>query len=670
MRKLNYFGHLAAITLLSVSCSEDVIFMENVPSESSTVNHVSAMIPDFRNHVETATRTAVEGDETMSLVWAENDTIGIFPQTGYQVAFPMTEGAGQKNATFTGGGWGLKKSSTYSAYCPMIGQFYLDKTKIPMNLNGQTQKANGSSEHVGSYDYLVAINSTVENGRVYFGFQHLVTVLRLKITMPRAGTYTTVLLKTDGQLVTEGTFNLENGNVTPIKTSKQQVLNLKNITLTDENLVLDTYIVIVPADLSANNLTAEIFDDEGNCYKVNLVGLDFVAGDFYRFTRTETAKTLPMLTINTPGGVPITSKEEYITNASISIADIEEKAFNIKGRGNSTWGNPKKPYAIKFDEKTSVMSLPQDKSWVLLANYFDATLLRNDLAFYMGNKISSLDWTPHFYPIELTLNGDYKGIYQVGEKVKVSKKRVNVGDDGFLMEIDQRALTESDARYFNVSHLPRPVNIKEPEVEYDDDNYNYAKRYVFVADSVLFSDGFLDSENGYKKYIDMDSFVEWYLINEISKNADACELYSSCYMNLKRGGKLKMGPLWDYDLGFGGYPDIWNLETQARANNSENFYLKGHGWFVQLFKDPAFVAKVKERFNYIYANRQQIYDHIDANAAKIKAKIYEENKIWGCQTLTSASEDEVKAAYQEKVDYLKTWIETRLTWLNENINAL
>ena len=129
-----------------------------------------------------------------------------------------------------------------------------------------------------------------------------------------------------------------------------------------------------------------------------------------------------------------------------------------------------------------------------------------------------------------------------------------------------------------------------------------------------------------------------------------------------------MGPLWDFDLAFGGYP--WANATADWANNPEEFALKNHGWYRRLFEDPVFVARVKARFNEIYASRQQIFDHINANAAKIKAKIYEENKIWGRQTATSASKDDVKSAYQEKVNYLKTWIETRLEWLNVNINAL
>lgn len=424
------------------------------------------------------------------------------------------------------------------------------------------------------------------------------------------------------------------------------------------------------------SLYTKIYDEDNNCYSTTMQAKNFEAGVIYNSKKIATADLthsgLPVTIINTPNNQDITSKEEYIENTLISVFQtdvIDEfcELSNIKGRGNSTWIRPKKPYAIKFDKKKSLLSLPEDKSWVLLANYLDPTLIRNSVALYMGNELSILDWTPHYQYVDFMLNGQYKGIYQLGEKVKISKKRVNVGDDGFLMEIDQRALTEEDARYFLVDHLPRPVNIKDPEVDYDSEDYNYAKNYVLTAEGALYADNFTDAEEGWRKYMDMDSFVEWYLINEISKNADACDLYSSCYMNLKRGGKLKMGPIWDFDMGFAGYA---LGDAASWANNPEGFRLKGAGWFARLFQDPAFVARVKERFNEYYSNRQQIYDYINAKCNEIKPKIYEENKLWGQVCDASSTEEDVKTAYQEKVDEMKSWIESRFQWLNTNINAL
>lgn len=686
MRSLFKITPIISVLVMGLySCGETIDIVVNDKLEQPEVRKINAYLNDYvhdnSNTKLTRTTIVTDTDNNLQLVWADNDTIGIFPDQGSQVAFSMSSAAGAKSASFDGGGWGLKNSSTYSAYYPLIGQFYLDKTKIPMVMHSQTQTGNGTFAHVGKADYMAAANSQVNaNGGVDFAFQPLTCLLRMQVKMPHGGKYKYVALEASGEFTTEATLDLTTGSISAKKKSPLQVLTLKDIELNnnEENPILDFYLSILPVDLTGKVISAKIFDDENNCYTVSMQAKNFVAGTIYTYQKIATPDIthtgLPITLINTPENVNIVDKENYINNTYLSVLQTEImdefcELTNIKGRGNTTWKAPKKPYALKFDKKKSILNLPEDKSWVLLANYYDATLLRNDLAFYIGKEMSTLDWTPHYQQVDLMLNGQYKGIYQLGEKVKIANKRVNVGDDGFLMEIDQRALTESDARYFNVTHLPNPVNIKDPEVEYDDDNYNYVKEYVLAADAVLYSDDFKDAENGWQKYMDIDSFVDWYLINEISKNGDACALYSSCYMNLKRGGKLKMGPLWDYDIGFGGYP-AWNLSNQSLCNNPENFYLKNQGWFIRLFEDPAFVAKVKERFNYYYENRQMIYDRIDAGSTILKDKIVEDNKLWETICSNSATTEEVKTAYQEKVDYLKNWIATRLEWLNTNINAL
>ena len=378
---------------------------------------------------------------------------------------------------------------------------------------------------------------------------------------------------------------------------------------------------------------------------------------------------LPVLWIETEGRQAITSKDDYL-RASFKLVDnvrtrsageVIVDSVNIKGRGNSTWLMDKKSYALKFDKKISLLDEPKDKSWVLLANYADKTLLRNHIAFYMG-KISNLDYTPRYHYVELILNGRYNGTYQLGEKLKISKDRVNVGDDGFLMVIDARAKSESDARYFEVKNLRYPVNIKDPDVDYNDDNYNYAKEYVTIADSVLFSDGFTDLEEGWQKYMDMDSFVDWYLINEIAKNNDA-NLWSSCYMNLKRGEKLKMGPLWDFDIAFGNVDYNGTFLTNG-------FWVKNTSWYVRLFKDPAFVAKVKERFNYFYGKREDIMREINANAEYLKYAVQENEKKWHTFYTYTWPNYDIWGSYNNEVQSMKEWLNARFEWLKGEFDKI
>lgn len=672
-----------------VSCSQELTetaLVQQRTVKGEEVTKLSASIGNFRSDTmgeeSPVTRSTIveDGDGNLQLVWSDKDTLGIFPSSGYQVPFPIAAQAGTKNAYFDGGGWGLMSNGTYSAYSPLIGNLYLNKKEIPLVLLTQVQDGNGSFAHLNKYDYMAAVNATVnQNGGIDFNFEHLVAILHMQIRMPQAGTYKYVILETSDKFTTEAKLDLSDGSVTMTKQSPIQAMKLENVEVddSDPNHVLDIYMSILPADLTGKILYTKIYDENNNCYSTTMQAKNFEAGTIYNSKKIASADLthsgLPVVIINTPNNQDITSKEEYVENTLMSVLQMDImdefcELANMKGRGNSTWAAPKKPYAIKFDKKKSLMDLPDDKSWVLLANYYDPTLLRNDLAFFMGNEISTLDWTPHYQQVDLILNGQYKGIYQLGEKVKISKKRVNVGDTGFLMEIDARAPDEEDARYFTTTHIENAVNIKDPDVEYNDENYLYAKDYLTTADAVLFSDDFTDPENGWQKYLDIDSFVEWYLISEITKNADGNYL-TSCYMNLKRGSKLKMGPLWDFDLSLGDYP--WPGSKASEVNNPEGYYIKNVAWYSRLFEDPSFVNKVKERFSVYYGNKQNMLDHIDTRASLLIEKVVEDNKQWGSITNnTLSTKEEVMTAYQGKVEELKTWLSTRLEWLKTNIASL
>lgn len=685
--KTNLFNTIALSIIVGavVSCSQELTETALVQRavKGEEVTKLSANIGNFRSETmgeeSPATRSTIVEDEhgDLQLVWSDKDTLGIFPSSGYQVPFPIAAQAGAKNAYFDGGGWGLMSNGTYSAYSPLIGDLYLKKTEVPLVLLTQVQNGNGSFAHLNKYDYMAAVNATVnQGGGIEFNFEHLVAILHMQIRMPQAGKYKYVILETSDKFTTEAKLDLSDGSVTMTKQSPIQAMKLENVEVedSDPNHVLDIYMSILPADLTGKILYTKIYDENNNCYSTTMQAKNFEAGTIYNSKKIALADLthsgLPVVIINTPNNQDITSKDEYVENTLMSVLQMDImdefcELTNMKGRGNSTWAAPKKPYAIKFDKKKSLMDLPEDKSWVLLANYYDATLLRNDLAFFMGNEISTLDWTPHYQQADLILNGQYKGIYQLGEKVKISKKRVNVGDDGFLLEVDAKA--DANEVTFNVTHIGQPINIKEPDVVVDGEDYNYIVDYLTNADAVLFSENWLDAEDGYKKYIDMSSFVDWYLINEIAKNNDAI-FYTSCYMNLKRGGKLKMGPLWDFDVAFGGYP--WEPRASEISNLTTGFYIKDVSWINRMFNDPEFLSLVKERFNDFYSRKQDMLDHIDSKAAIIIEKVIEDNKLWGRITDKTASNEEVKVAYQEKVNQLKTWLSTRLEWLKTNLANL
>ena len=375
---------------------------------------------------------------------------------------------------------------------------------------------------------------------------------------------------------------------------------------------------------------------------------------------------LPVIWIETENRAPIKSKEEYLSArfklvedvVTRSAGDIIEANVSIKGRGNNTWElPPKKSYRLKFDEKVSLLDEPADKSWVLLANYYDKSLIRSTAAFYLSS-ISRLSYTPKYHFVELFLNGRYDGTYQLIDKIKISKHRLNIGDEGFLIEADRYAEVEEDARYFKIDHLMYPLNIKDPDVEYDDDSFNYVKKYFEDTVNALYSETFTDAEIGWQKYIDADSFVDWYIINEICKS---CEHYwFLTYFNLQKGGKLKLGPLWDYDKCFGNYAPYVGCEYP------EGFWVKECEWFARLYEDPAFVKMVKERFLFFYEKKEEILSVINEYAEYLRYSSIENNNRWGVlytPNLYDPHDYDIWGGYYNEIVSLKEWIVKRLDWL-------
>ena len=376
---------------------------------------------------------------------------------------------------------------------------------------------------------------------------------------------------------------------------------------------------------------------------------------------------LPVMRIDTEGGQAIKSKTVYLkahmtlTEDLVTRApgDVIEADLQIKGRGNSTWGQPKKPYRLKFNEKISFFGEKKDKSWVLLANYSDKSMIRNDLALTLG-KWSVLDWTPGGHFVELILNGEYNGTYQLCEKVKIDKNRVNVGDDGFLIEVDERAASDSSCVYTYAPHIGYSIEIKEPEdISFGDANYNYITNFLEVADNALFSENFTDPNEGWQKYMDIDSFVDWYIIHEISKNEDSM-FHFSTYMNLQRGGKLKMGPIWDFDIAFGNVK-----EAGTTAMLPEGFMLDWSLWYQRLMQDPAFLSRLRNRFIYFYNHKDDFITYINKDAQYLRYAAQENQKRWGTFYHYTYKQYDIWGSYQNEVQNLKEWFNTRMEWMKK-----
>ena len=385
---------------------------------------------------------------------------------------------------------------------------------------------------------------------------------------------------------------------------------------------------------------------------------------------------LPILYVDTEG-TEINSKEDYV-EGSVSIIgsndfpDLSSAEMKIKGRGNSTWwqggigrpDNMKKPFQIKFGDKTKVLNMPKDKKWVLLAEISDISLIRNKIVREIAN-MGSFDYIPQAEYTELFINNKHAGTYLIGQKVEESKNRVNIGDDGYLVEIDTDAhgRIEEDDVYFrsNVwsSHYKDGVfNIKEPSLDFDSEKFNLIKDHINSFEDALFGDNFKDPDIGYRSFIDLSSFIDWFLVNEISKNQDAAS-FSSIYFNYIPGEKIKMGPIWDFDLAFGNV-------NYSNAENPEGFWIKDNLWYKRMFEDPYFKQMVQERFDYYNNNLSLILSKISGFETYLSKSQKKNFELYPSLLDPNSEVWPVPARFDNHhsyVEYLKTWLDTRMAWL-------
>lgn len=397
-------------------------------------------------------------------------------------------------------------------------------------------------------------------------------------------------------------------------------------------------------------------------------GKQLISGAF-SVKRCRTGSSLPVIRVTATA--PVEDTDTWIPGTmeiegNGGFEDLPLMDITVKGRGNSTWGWEKKPYALKLSQKKEVLGMPKHKRWCLIANYMDKTLLRNRVAHYIGAN-TGLKWTPRTQFAEVYFNDEYIGNYLIVEQIKVDGNRVNIdemapqdisGDaltGGYLLELDTYF---DEVNKFRSEFSEMPVNIKSPEEEITTEQFEYIRNYFNEAEALLFSKNFRDPEKGYQSMFDINSFIDFWIVNEVAGNKEVTHP-KSFYIHKPRQGKLTAGPIWDFDYG--------TFTLDDAEHWMVNFEKASHYWWDRMFYDAAFKRKARERWTVLYPFLKTVPDYIEAQRVYIRASAACNFNRWP-EIKTEQPNGDENLSFDAAVDRLKQSYITRINWLNSQIS--
>ncbi len=370
---------------------------------------------------------------------------------------------------------------------------------------------------------------------------------------------------------------------------------------------------------------------------------------------------LPVVYINTKNAAAITSKTNWMKETQIYVtnAGVYSKLYSqsqIRGRGNTTWNYPKKPYAIKLDSKEEVLGMPKHKRWVLLANYVDKTCIRNSIAFEIARRSSGLDWTPRGMHVDVVLNGVFMGNYYLCEQIKGDKNRVDITEmeptdispetitGGYLLEVDKN-FDEVNKFYSPVRNMP--FMIKEPDEEtLTTEQFAYIQNHVTEIENALYGAG--STTEGYLKYIDLDSFIDYWLVYELTSTGEPTHP-KSVYMWKDRGGKMHAGPVWDFDyFTFQPYYNYSLINTNAVWND-------------RIINDAANGPAILRRWNDSREKYKEIIQEIDRQYEAIRESAEYNATLWPLSL--NVNRDDALSV-KDAVARMKGYYETKFNYMD------
>lgn len=369
---------------------------------------------------------------------------------------------------------------------------------------------------------------------------------------------------------------------------------------------------------------------------------------------------IPRLVVETYKKQAVNSLTEKIP-AEMQLFDSEgpissKMELTIRCRGNSSFYDvPKKSYKIKLNQKQAFFGMPKNKDWALVANYPDKTLLKNILMMKLGKQLMK-SYTPQAEPVEVVINGEYLGVYILSETIEVAKQRVNISDNAYLVEIDYKPKEDdqtllSEAGYNFTIHNPDPMTDLQKSV---------LKAHIDSVDVHMESQQYFNEGNTLDDWFDMDAYLGFYWAQEFSENPDG-NFFTSVFFTWRPGDVIRMGPLWDFDLAFGGHAHTY-------LQNPEGWYIRKYFWNMHIFKKTAFLERVKEFWVSHREDFISVVDSLDVYANKLAPAAENNFKRWDVLADTT-NNWHVKSypSYNSAVRDLKKWIRNRITWIEKNL---
>lgn len=377
------------------------------------------------------------------------------------------------------------------------------------------------------------------------------------------------------------------------------------------------------------------------------------------------------LTIDTENATPIVGKDKKDYVNCTLIIDSEEEEWDytgtgrIRGRGNSTWlWYPKKPYRIKLDKKSEILGLAAEKDWVLLANYRDPTQMMNNFTFIVGEKLG-LPYTNHSRYVEVTLNCQYIGLYQLTEQVEQGSNRVAVDDEqGMLISLDadDGPKLNPDGRDNFWSTIYRmPICVKYPEEATSEQLKMVQDDFAQLEQSI--------HEGNYEttaQLMNIASFIDYILIQELVYNVEV-DAPRSIYMHKDKNGLWTMGPLWDFDAGFD-----FDWETMYTGHNYFTSYKElvlgtdpvnhtgGYhvpNFFTDFFNNKRFVKEYKARWTEVKGKiMKEYWEEISTYAGSCSNAMSRNADRWPIDMSYADEQLRMKQWLQKRIDYLDTVI--------------